>query len=368
MRAVPPLLSGAYNMHSEQEISEYVLKRSRPLIVALIERLHRLEPLRHLHWSVTCLLVALSVYIPAVWWLFFGLRNGPQPHAFYWFGATLFTFLSFNFLTGTMICYRLAGRSLPQVIHALEIGGHTLKDLPGWSRRFSASVEVSVMLAFGSIVAIMAFLVYVTWQIGDPLSVAGGCLSACLIGLIIGDFLHFFVNLLSITPVLLSGKIKMHTMRLAETNGLSTLIGFTTQFMGIGAIVGALMLSPLTLFIVVFTDYQINISYLSIAFTVLGIWIALLIPLQQVFSAVSRVIRTQKAQTLSELQPLLDQKYRDLTTGTPNASVEELHTLVALCDSVRSSPNLPIEFASISRVLIGFALPALPSIIQRLLH
>ena len=59
MRAVPPLLSGAYNMHSEQEISEYVLKRSRPLIVALIERLHRLEPLRHLHWrpAITCFLL-----------------------------------------------------------------------------------------------------------------------------------------------------------------------------------------------------------------------------------------------------------------------------------------------------------------------
>jgi len=195
-----------------------------------------------------------------------------------------------------------------------------------------------------------------------------GILAIMLTGMLSGDFVYFFFNLLSVTPVLLDGQLNVYVLNPSESIGLQTLVNFSVQFVGLAATIGTLFLSGITLFLVAFTESHVDLSYVAIAVGAVMVWISLVIPLRQVIIASVSVIRNEKERTLDQLQMLIAQKYAAMDSGDVRTTLDDMEKLMALYNGVRNSPNFPIELLSVGRLAVGFALPALPSIIQRLVH
>jgi hypothetical protein len=352
----------------DHNVAVLILDRSKPLIVKLIERLQQRTLFHNMHWLVIGLLLAVAIYVPALPWLMIGVSSGPNNPLVYLAGSLLVIFCSLVCVIGAEVCYRRATHRLPQVITTLRVPAETVRKLPRWADRFRPVYRLRFIGLFGIIWAFLGFLMFTAFHITDPVSLLSGILAIMLTGMLSGDFVYFFFNLLSVTPVLLDGQLNLYALNPSESIGLQTLVNFSVQFVGLAATIGTLFLSGITLFLVAFTESHVDLSYVAIAAGAVMVWISLVIPLRQVIIASVSVIRNEKERTLDQLQTLIAQKYTAMDSSDVRTTLDDMEKLMTLYNGVRNSPNFPIELLSVGRLALGFALPALPSIIQRLVH
>jgi len=331
----------------------------KPLNVMLIEKTRRITLFKRLPPVLICLLLALGMEIAQIPALITYIMAGANVTETLVNLALGITFL-FVGLFGTFVLFRIAEENLPKILEFLS-GAETIAP---WAEQFSRRSQIRVIAV--SAVALGIFNTFLTVLLNkfDPLSLVSSALHGLFLGPILANLVHFYFKFSSIGPALFSRSIKMHALYPAETVTVRLLVGTTLQFMFIMGCIFTTMFAMYVLRIAVATA-GFNVGVGVVTLFLVGAWGTMLVPFVKTLDASGKVVRYEKDKTLAHLQSLIDQVYQKLPPENLHQSLAELDDLLKLYNSVKASSEIPINLASLGRLIAGFLLPLLPILLNR---
>jgi len=310
-------------------------------------------------WPAAAFITAFVASVPTLVWAAASI-NTPTHHPIdLALGFLTLFVMSFVSLAAAWQYYATGMQALPSIIRLLEPDDIAEQVVP-WLDRFRPRGQFPIIFTLGLIMAVTSILPDIQLGAG-PFILAIGALSALLPGIFNGSNVHFYVNFLEITPIVLAGKVKLNRLFPAESTGLRAIFSLGLRFTVIFSVISTVMLTFIVAYLAALQSMPLSIQVVVAASYLILVWCLAAFTVLQVVVPVDQVIRWQKDRILDELQGMINARHDELAgKGQAKDSVEEIEKLMTLYASVKKGPSLPIDLEVVSRFVVSFLFPILP--------
>jgi len=358
--------TNALNLAQRHETVAYIMKLSKPRIIVFIDALRKVSVFRKVHRIGIIIILVLLVSVIGLPWVLNGLSEGPGKPIYYLLGYFAVANVMIASQIGVLHLYMAAGRHLSQLVEVLDIS----KDdeyLLDWLKNFSARREFTTVVITGVFIAVVVGLTTIAFDKTNPWSIISASLGGFIAGCIGGSAVHFFLNFSFVISIILARQQDIYSLSPSETVGLRSLVKMVIQFTTMAAFYGTEMLAFLLLYLVVANPYpELSFGLVPAFVCAIFVWVIQLIPLNQTLGSITSFTRSQKIKSLGVLQRTIETHYQSMNFSDKE-SVSDLDTLIKYYDSVKNASVWPIELSSVARLILGFLVPLIPTVVQHFL-